>query len=160
MKGSFFTKRIAGALTLTLFLLSAAVILFIHLNPGMERYAQTVNSFLILEPESVEEIAIPDYAGVRRIYTFTFPRDNPSGGRIRCYLRHTFSTFYLDDPSRASRPPESERWHIGRTPGNYWLTIPMVPSLAGEQMQVVLETELLDIRIGRGIKLRPGAAVA
>ncbi len=138
MKRWFQRTQWIELLTGLLFLLMTVTVLLVHLRPGMERYAPSVNSFRILTPDRVEEVSIPDYAGVRRVYTFTLPKDNPTGARIRCYLRHTFSTFYLEDSTRAERPPETEGYHIGHTPGNYWLTIPMSSAFPSETMHIVL----------------------
>ena len=121
-----------------LFLLCGTTVCLIHLNPGYERFVPTLNSFLIAKPESVEQEVINGYAGVRRTYTFTLPEQIYTGMSLRFYLRHTYTAFYMEDSSLAAKPVELDEPHIGHTTGHYWMSIPLVPSLAGETIHVVL----------------------
>lgn len=138
MKNFFDKHRIAGIVILILFLLSALMIVLIHLNPGYERMIPAGNSFTVLKPDSVDEKVIDGYAGLQRTYTVTLPGSDVAGARIWFYLRHTYASFYLDDSSRADMPVESDAPHIGHTPGHYWVTIPFYPSLAGKKIHIVL----------------------
>lgn len=138
MRKFFNRYRIAAAVILILFLLSILMVVLIHINPGYLHMFPAGNSFMILEPESVEERVIDDYTGVQRIYTVTIPESVFPGTQIRFYLRHTYATFYLDDSSRADKPAELNTFHIGHTPGHYWMAIPVHHSLAGEKLHIVL----------------------
>lgn len=138
MRKFFNRYRIAAAVILILFLLSILMVVLIHINPGYLHMFPAGNSFMILEPESVEERVIDDYTGVQRIYTVTLPESVFPGTQIRFYLRHTYATFYLDDSSRADKPAELNTFHIGHTPGHYWMAIPVHHSLAGEKLHIVL----------------------
>ena len=138
MKKLFNKNRIMGIVILILFLLSAFTVVYIHINPGYVHMFPAGNSFMILEPESVEERVIDGYTGVQRIYTVTLPKSVYPGTQIRFYLRHTYATFYLDNSSRADAPAEYNTYHVGHTPGHYWMSIPVHHSLAGEKMHIVL----------------------
>jgi len=123
------------------FALCFLLVVLIHLDPGFERYANAVNPFFILQPDSVEEEVIPDYAGVRRTYTFTLPEAESAtttGARLSVYLRHTLAEFSIDDSTLYNDLTESETTHIGKTPGSYWVGIPVRPVYAGKTLRVTL----------------------
>ena len=138
MKKYFDKYRIAGIVIFILFILCILTVTLIHINPGYEHMVPAVNSFAILEPASVDEDVISGYAGVRRTYTLKLPESIYSQGRIWCFLRHTYSTFYLEDSTRADMPVESDTPHIGHTPGHYWMSVPIYPSFAGEEIHIAL----------------------
>ena len=92
MKLFRFLKTHIAAVALTVFVLGClTLVVVVHIAPGAQRYAYAPYSFSILQPESVEEIPISDYAGVRRSYVFTIPEGNvtTTGARLMVYLRHT-----------------------------------------------------------------------
>ena len=123
------------------FLLCVLLVVLIHLNPGSERYANAVNPFFLLQPDSVEVEAIPDYAGTRRTYTFTLPEADSAtttGARLSVYLRHTLAEFSIDDSTLFNDLTGSEASHIGKTPGSYWVSIPVRPVYAGKTVRVTL----------------------
>lgn len=138
MRGFFDKNRQAAGVILILFILSVLMIVLIHINPGIERWIPATNPFMVLEPESVEEKVIDGYAGVQRTYTLPIPDHIVSGAHIRFYLRHTYANFYLENASPADIPVEHDTPHIGHTPGHYWMSVPIQPSLAGEKMHIVL----------------------
>ena len=138
MKKLLNRNRSAGAVILFLFLLSLLMVVLIHANPGYERWIPAVNSFMLLEPEAVDEKSIDGYAGIQRTYTVTLPEARYPGTQIRFFLRHTYADFWIDDSSRADRPVELNTPHIGHTTGLYWMSIPVHTSLAGEKLHIVL----------------------
>ncbi len=122
-------------------LLCILLVLLIHLDPGSQRYANVVNPFFLLQPDSVEEEAIPEYAGIRRIYTFTLPEADSAtttGARLSVYLRHTLAEFRIDGSTLYNDLTESKTAHIGKTPGSYWVSIPVRPVYAGKTVRVTL----------------------
>ena len=128
----------AAALTAVLCVL---MVVLIHWNPGFTKYANAVTPFFILQPEAVTEEAISDYAGVRRTYTFTLPdaeSATTTGARLSFYLRHTIAEFSIEDSTLDNDLSESDTPHIGKTPGNYWVSIPVRPAFAGKTVHVTL----------------------
>ena len=131
----------AGLAAVPVLALAVLLILLIHLNPGSERYANAVNPFFLLQPDSVTEEVIPDYAGIRRTYTFTLPTADSAtttGARLSVYLRHTLAEFSVDGSTLFNDLTESETSHIGKTPGCYWVSIPVRPVYAGRTVRVTL----------------------
>lgn len=142
MKMAAFRRSLPAELAAAaVFLLCVLLVVLIHLNPGSERYANAVNPFFLLQPDSVEEEVIPDYAGIRRTYTFTLPKADSAtttGARLSVYLRHTLAEFSIDDSTLFNDLSESDASHIGKTPGSYWVSIPMRPVYAGKTLRVTL----------------------
>lgn len=130
--------EVAAGLCVALCILLVALI---HINPGFPRYANAVTPFFILQPDNVTEETIPDYAGVQRTYTFTLPEADTAtttGARLSVYLRHTIAAFSIEDSALENDLSEVDTPHIGKTPGNYWISIPMKPVYAGKTLQVTL----------------------
>ena len=123
------------------FALCVLLIALIHLFPGSWRYANAVNPFFLMQPDSVEEEAIPDYAGIRRTYTFTIPEADSAtttGARLIVYLRHTLAEFSIDGTTLYNDLTENGTFHVGKTPGCYWISIPVRPFYAGKTARVTL----------------------
>ncbi len=140
-KRLFFNEYRAALVTASVFLLCVLLVVLIHVNPGFVRHADAVTPFFILQPDSVLEEAIPDYAGVRRTYTFRIPETHTvttTGARLTFYLRHTIAQFSVEDSSLAVDLSEEGTPHIGKTPGNYWASMPMRPAYAGKTVRVTL----------------------
>ena len=136
-KGSW-PAELAAALTAALCIL---LVVLIHVNPGFDRYANAVTPFFILQPDSVTEETIPDYAGVRRTYTFTLPEADSAtttGARLSFYLRHTIAEYTIEDSTLENDLSENGTPHIGKTPGNYWVSIPVRPAFAGKTVHISL----------------------
>ena len=137
---------LAAGLTALLCLL---LVLLIHRDPGFTNYANGVTPFTILQPESVTEEAVEDYAGLRRTYTFTLPEAESLttvGARVSFYLRHTVAVYSIDGTSLSNDLSEEEGFHIGRTPGNYWVNIPLRPAYAGKTLRVTLTPVYAGVR--------------
>lgn len=129
------------AAVLAVFLVCVLVVALIYFNPGFTRYSSAVYPFFILQPDDVREEAIPNYAGVRRTYTFTIPETNTAtttGARLMVYLRHTIARYDIEGSDLHNDLAEDETPHIGQTPGNYWISIPMRPIYAGKTVRIVL----------------------
>ena len=134
----------AAALLLLCVLLSV----LIHRNPGFTRYANAVPPFSAPKPDSVTEEAIPDYAGVRRTYVFTLPETGSligSGARFSVYLRHTIAAYAIDGSFENDLAEEAAP-HIGRTPGSYWVSIPMRAEYAGKTLRLTLTPVYANVR--------------
>ena len=146
---AFFSGRAAGIATATVAALCALLVALIHANPGFTKYAGGVTPFFILQPESVTEEAIADYAGVRRTYTLTLPESNTamaSGARLYVYLRHTIAEYSVEGTALRNDLSEHDAPHIGRTPGNYWVSIPMRPEYAGKTARFTLTPVYENVR--------------
>ena len=147
-KWAAFPRTAAVDLLFALLLLACAVlVLLIHLSPGMTPCAPSVNPFYIVAPELVAEEAIPDYAGTCRSISFTLEEKSPlyRGGRIYVYLRHTRAEVFLDGEAYYDGS-EREDAHIGRTPGNYWLSVPVRFDYVGKTLTIRLTPVYEDFR--------------
>ncbi len=130
-------------------LLCVLLVTLIHLNPGFTYYSSAVTPYLILQPDSVREEAIPDYAGIRRTYTLTMPDSNTvttTGARLTFYLRHTIAQYEVENSTIKNDMAEKDSPHIGRTPGNYWVSIPVRPAYAGKTVHITLTPVYPSIR--------------
>ena len=126
------------------FALCVLLVVLIHLEPGSGRYANAVNPFFLLQPDSVVEEVVPDYAGIRRTYTFTLPEADSAtttGARLSVYLRHTLAEFSIDGSTLYNDLADTETPGIGKTPGSYWVSIPVRPVYAGKTVRVTLTPE-------------------
>ena len=134
-------RKTAEAAVAVTVLLGILLVALIHVNPGFIRHANAVTPFFICQPESVTEQAIPDYAGIRRTYTFTLPdaeSATTTGARLSFYLRHTIAEYTIEDSTLENDLSERDTPHIGKTPGNYWVSIPVRPAFAGKTVHVTL----------------------
>ena len=125
------------------------LVALIHVNPGFTKYANAATPFFMIQPESVTEETIPNYAGVRRTYTFTLPDTESAaatGSRLSFYLRHTIAAYAVEDSNLENDLSESDTPHIGKTPGNYWVSIPVRPALAGKTVRVTLTPVYQSVR--------------
>ena len=128
-------------------ILCLVMLLLIHTNPGAERYAYAPYSFFLLQPEEVTEEAIPDYAGVRRSYTFVIPENGTTtGARVMVWLSHTFADVEIADSELRYSTGETDGPHIGHTPGNYWINIPVRPVYAGKALTITLTPAYESVR--------------
>ena len=140
-KRPFQNENYTAFAAILLFLLCVLLVVLIHVNPGFKRHADAITPFFILQPDSVTEEAIPDYAGVRRTYTFTIPETNTvttTGARLTFYLRHTIAQFSVEDSMLVVDLSEENDPHIGKTPGNYWVSFPVRPVYAGKTVCITL----------------------
>ena len=140
--------------------LAAAVCLFIAVfvwkRPGMRVISPSVNAFFVLQPQSVTEEAIDDYAGVRRVYEFDLSKapDNKGRGRsVFVYLRHTVAVLEMEGKTPADTGERADQWHIGRTPGNYWLTLPIYADYGGKVLRITLTPVYDSVRDDRPLFL-------
>ena len=113
---------------------------FVWKTPGMKSVAPAINSFFLLQPQSVTEEVIDEYAGVRRVYAFDMTKapDNGRGRSLFVYLRHTIAEIEMDGRVYANTGERTEKWHIGHTPGNYWLTLPIYADYSEKVIRVTL----------------------
>ena len=137
----FFRRRAAELAAGLTALICLLLVLLIHRDPGFNRYANGVTPFTILQPESVTEETVEGYAGLRRNYTFTLPESESLttvGARVSFFLRHTVAAYSIDGTSLSNDLAEEEGFHIGKTPGSYWVNIPLRPAYAGKTLRVTL----------------------
>ena len=129
-------------------LICLLLVMLIHLNPGLVRYAYAPYAYWIMQPEEVTEETIDGYAGVRRTFTFTIPEGNPAriGSRLSFYLRHTTAQIGIEDSSLIYDSSESTEPHIGKTPGNYWITVPIRDNYTGKKVRIVLTPVFENVR--------------
>ena len=127
---------IAAAVAVGLF-----IAVFVWKVPGMKSVAPAINPFFLLQPQSVTEEVIDEYAGVRRIYEFDMtkvPDNNGRGRSLFVYLRHTIAEIEMDGRIYAYTGERTKQWHIGKTPGNYWLTLPIYADYGEKVIRVTL----------------------
>ena len=122
------------------FALCILIVAFIYRAPGYVAMSPSINPFFVLQPESVAEEPIDGYAGVKRIYRFDLSKQPLLGKRgqtLYVYLRHTAAVLTLDGQVRYSTA-ETDTPHIGHTPGNSWMTLPVLEEYSGSVMEVEL----------------------
>ncbi len=138
----------AGRGLVFLALICLLLVVLIHLNPGLVRYAYAPYAYWIIQPEEITEETVDGFAGVRRTFTFTIPEGNPTriGARLSFYLRHTGARVEIEDSSLIYDSSESAEPHIGRTPGNYWITVPIRDNYAGKKVRIVLTPLFENVR--------------
>ena len=137
------------AVDLAVALVFAAVIAlaaFLWNTSGMKGVAPAISPFLVLRPQEVREEVIADYAGVRRVYEFDLTKAaGVRGGTLFVHLRHTIAVAEEDGAVLADTG-ETQSWHVGRTPGNYWLALPVSPDDAGRTLRVTLTPVYQSVR--------------
>ena len=142
MKRFQFRRQYLIELTIALTVaIGGFVAVFVWKTPGMKSVSPAINPFFMLQPQSVTEEAIPDYAGVRRVYAFDMAKapDNKGRGRsLFVYLRHTIAEIEMDGRIYADTGERNDLWHIGRTPGCYWLTLPIYADYGEKVIRVTL----------------------
>lgn len=133
-------KRLQLILLMVFFGLGLLLVVMIHFKPGLKYYAYAPYSFYILQPDEVSAEVIPEYAGIRQTYSFTIPEGSATtiGARISFYLHHTVAEVSMEGSTLVYDSGETEEPHIGHTPGNYWVTIPVRPNYAGKTVRVSL----------------------
>lgn len=130
-KSRYFPERLIDAVILLSFILALALIAFQYISPGMISLSPAVNPYRILQPQSVTEEVIPEYTGVRRTYQFDMSKIPGNKGRGRTffvYLRHTAAVLKMDGEAIVDTGEDPNVFHIGHTPGNYWLSLPIYAS--------------------------------
>ena len=122
-----------------LVLLCLAVVCLVHFLPGNNTYAYAPYAYYLMTPETRDEQAIPEYGGKRLTYTFIIPdgKKVTHGARLSFYLQHTFAQVWLEDELQLDTN-ERGNWHIGKTPGNTWMTIPMRSENSGKKLTISL----------------------
>ena len=136
-----FSKILVALATAALAVLCIVLTIAIILRPGHTYYAYAPYAFFILNPEAETEESIPDHAGVKRTYTLKIPEGHvtETGARLTFYLRHTEALVEFEDSEEAFYDSsENDEPHIGHTPGNYWVSIPVRPVYAGKTVHVTL----------------------
>ena len=126
---------------MVVFLTAVILVVLVFVDPGYNRYANAINPYFILKADHIQEEAIQDYSGVQRTYTFTLPEADSAtttGARLTVYLRHTLASFTIEDSTYTDEPFEKSTDYIGKTPGNYWVSIPVRPVYAGKTVKVTL----------------------
>ena len=133
----FLPMAVIGTLAALCLLLTVLIVV----RPGHTLYAYAPYSFFILQPETVAGETIPDHAGVRRTFTFTIPEGHvtETGARLTFYLRHAEARVEFEDIEDVFYDSsETDEPHIGHTPGNYWVSIPVRPVYVGKTVHVTL----------------------
>ena len=117
-------------------LLCLILVLLVQLRPGMRLYMNASYSILPMRPESCEEFP-GENGALTRSYRFTVPDGAVvrRGLRLSLYLQHSYVKVWLDDELRYSSWDDGSR-SIGRTPGNYWLTVALRSDYAGKSLRI------------------------
>ena len=113
------------------------LVLLVYFRPGMNPYAYAPYSFLPMRPESTEEFP-GENGAITRSYSFTVPDGAVvrRGLRLSVYLQHSYVKVWLDGELQYSSWEEEEGPHLGRTPGNYWLTAALRSDYAGRTLRI------------------------
>ncbi len=123
-----------------------ALAAFLWNTPGMKGVAPAISPFLVMRPLEVHEEVIADYAGLQRVYEFDLTKaSGVRAGTLFVHLRHTIAVVEKDGRI-VTDTGEVSAWHIGRTPGNYWLTLPISPDDAGKTLRVTLTPVYQSVR--------------
>ena len=153
MRKWFKKKYLVELIAIPLILLALVLIVLIHVNAGQNQLEQQEEPFLHLKPAAVEREDITEYAGVRYTYTFVLPEfDTESflGLRFSVFLHHTYASFTVEDSDYRYEISEKDAPHIGRTPGKYWLNIPLRPEFFGKTATLTL-TPVFSSSQGEGL---------
>lgn len=80
--------------------------------------------------------------GEEYIYTFTVPEAMKNYGTmyLTFYMKHAYSKVSI--PGTGAGPWEyslTDSFHIGKTPGNYWQSVPIIPDFSQEKVIVEIE---------------------
>ena len=138
-----------SAVDLAVALVFAAVVAlsaFLWNTSGMKGVAPAISPFLVMRPLEMREEVIADYAGVQRVYEFDLTKaSGVRAGTLFVHLRHTVAVVEKDGRIVADTG-ETQSWHIGRTPGNYWLALPIYPEDAGKTLRVTLTPVYQSVR--------------
>jgi len=129
------------------FLLLLLLVILVYRFPGVTVYAPAVDPFFLMQPETDTTESIDDYAGVQRTYTFTVQHDVAvrRGASLFVWLRHTYATVLLDGEVRYDSLPDGSA-RVGKTPGNYWLTVPLREDYIGKTVTVTLTPVYSSVR--------------
>lgn len=138
MKKRLVRQRAADLAVALVMAAVAALLAFLWHSSGMKGVAPAISPFLVLRPTETREEAVADYAGVRRVYEFDLTgASGVRAGTLFVYLRHTAALAEKDGVVLADTG-EAEGRHIGRTPGCYWLALPISPEDAGRTLRLTL----------------------
>ncbi|MBR0266672.1 MAG: histidine kinase [Clostridia bacterium] len=142
MKSQWMRKFHPAALvTAAMLILCVLALVLIHTNSESPRRAASVSPFYVLKPDQVTEAPAPDSSGTCYVYTFTLP-DLPASGlsglHLTAFLHHTWASFFVDGSSFTFTSGPEGNASIGKTPGKYWLSIPMRPEFSGKTVRLVL----------------------
>ena len=123
-----------------------ALLAFLWSTSGMKGIAPAISPFLVMRPLEMHEEVIADYAGVQRIYEFDLAKaSGVCAGTLFVHLRHTIAVVEKEGRVVADTG-EAPSWHIGHTPGNYWLTLPISPEDADKTLRVTLTPVYQSVR--------------
>ena len=129
-------RKLVRYLLAALAALCILLILLVQLRPGMRLFAHAPYAVLPMYPE--ESTEFPGENGeITRSYRFTVPEGATvrRGLRLSVYLQHSYVKVWLDGQLQYSSWDDGSR-HVGRTPGNYWLTTPLRSDYAGKTLLV------------------------
>ncbi len=135
---SFSEKAMDTAIAL-IFAVILLICTSIYFSPGVKTLTPAVSPFMVLMPESITESKIPNYAGIQKTYTYDLSKaaDTPSGNPVFIFLHHNIVVLEIDGQVVADTT-ETDTWHIGHTPGSYWLKIPIRHEYSGKKMTLTL----------------------
>ncbi len=132
-------SAVPGILAGAAALLCVILLCLVRFYPGNDIYTYAPYAFADLAPESIETEQVPEYGGERYTYTFTVPGGAivRHGARLSFYLSHTLAEVRLDDELTYSTL-EREGFHIGKTPGQYWMALAMRSDYSGKTLKIRL----------------------
>ena len=148
MKKTDFRKHAAADLPAAfLLLLILLLVVMVHRFQGAKIYTAAVDPFFLMQPENCTTEVIDDFAGVQRSYTFTIQHEEAvrRGASLYAWLHHTCATVLLDGELYYDNLPDGSA-QVGRTPGNYWLTVPFREEYLGKSLTITLTPVYSSVR--------------
>ena len=148
MKKTDFRKHAAADLpAVFLLLLILLLVVMVHRFQGAKIYATAVDPYFLMQPEVCTTEAIDDFAGVQRSYTFTIQHEEAvrRGASLYAWMHHTCATVLLDGELNYDNLPDGST-QVGRTPGNYWLTVPFREEYLGKTLTITLTPVYSSVR--------------
>ena len=123
-----------------IFVITLVISFLIYNFPGVNSVAPSVSPFLVLIPENMTSSEISEYAGITKTYSYDLSQaaQITPGGNVFFYLRHNIVNLEIDGREVVDTGETADKWHIGHTPGGYWIKVPIRSEYNGKKMTLKL----------------------
>lgn len=91
-----------------------------------------------IEGFAVRESATDTYAGVRKTYEFAVPPTVAGGECISIYAVHQYAQVWMRE-EKVYESAEPAGWHLGKSPGCYWIRLPLEEGDRGTRVKIVFD---------------------
>lgn len=123
-------------LTAVLLIIFSAFIYIFGTSADRVSSGLTERDISILEADNKIIRDTSQYAGIEKEYSFSIPEIEEPGENIFIYLIHQFSEIYVDG-IKVDECMEPEGFHVGNTPGCYWIRIPYDDYYTGKELRII-----------------------